>query len=139
MADHFTLTGWLIMAIGLYSMAAGFGMAMQADRFRSMIEEIESSPAINFVTGLLVFSIGVTIILIHPSRTEWPDILVTIMAWGAAIEGLLFLAFPQIMWAIARPFMRTRTRLWGYIALTMGVALVIIGWFEVERTTVTLV
>lgn len=136
MADQFTLTGWLIMAIGLYSMAAGFGMAMATGRFQQMFEEMERSPALNFVIGLLVFSIGVTILLIHPSSTRWPDILVAIMGWGAAIEGLLFLAAPQVMWAVARPFMKFGTRLWGYIALTLGLALVIIGWFEVERTTI---
>lgn len=136
MADQFTLTGWLIMAFGLYSMAAGFGMAMSADRFRQMFEEMERSPALNFVIGLLVFAIGVTILLIHPSSTRWPDILVAIMGWGAAVEGLLFLAAPQVMWAIARPFMKSGTKLWGYIALALGIALAIIGWFEVERTTV---
>lgn len=139
MADQFTLTGWLIMAIGLYCMAAGFGMAMATDRFRQMFEEMERSPALNFLAGLLVFSIGVTILLVHPSSTRWPDILVAIMGWGAAIEGLIFLAAPQVMWTIARPFMKSGMRLWGYIALALGIALVIIGWFEVERATVTLV
>lgn len=139
MADQFTLTGWLIMAFGLYCMAAGFGMAMTTDRFQKMFAEMEQSPALNFVIGLLVFFFGVTILLIHPSSTRWPDILVAIIGWGAAIEGLLFLAAPQIMWTIARPFMQSGTRLWGYIALALGIALVIIGWFEVERTTITLV
>lgn len=139
MADQFTLTGWLIMAFGLYSMAAGFGMAMTTDRFRQMFAEMERSPALSFMAGLMVFSIGTAILLVHPTNARWPDILVAIMGWGAAIEGLLFLAAPQVMWAIARPFLKAGTKLWGYIALALGIALVIIGWFEVERTTVTLV
>ncbi|MBC2776387.1 hypothetical protein [Parasphingopyxis marina] len=139
MADSLTLTGWLIMAMGLYSAAAGFGMAFSPERFQRMFADIEASPGINFITGLLVFSIGTAILLVHPSSARWPEILVAIMGWGALVEGLLFLAVPNVMWAIARPFLKANTRLWGIIALLLGIALVVFGWCEVRNSTVTLV
>jgi hypothetical protein len=52
---------------------------------------------------------------------------------------MLFLAAPNIMWAIARPLLKSNTRLWGIIALLFGIALVVFGWCEVVRNTVTLV
>jgi threonine/homoserine/homoserine lactone efflux protein len=139
MADANTLTGWLIIAIGLYSAAAGFGMALSPDRFQRMFADIEASPGINFVTGLLVFSIGATILLVHPTSAHWPGILVAIMGWGALIEGMLFLAVPQVMWAIAKPFLKANTRLWGIIALVFGLALVALGWCEVQNPPLPLV
>lgn len=139
MANSDTLTGWLIIAIGLYSAAAGLGMAISTDRFRRMFEEMENSAALNFVIGLLVFSIGVAIVLTHPTSARWPDIIVAIMGWGALAEGLLFLAVPQVMWAIARPFMKANTRLWGIFALVLGLALVVLGWCEAGDSPATLV
>jgi hypothetical protein len=139
MADSLTLTGWLIAAMGLYSAAAGFGMAFSPERFQRMFADIEASPGINFITGLLVFWIGAAILLVHPTSARWPDILVAILGWGALVEGMLFLAAPNIMWAIARPLLKSNTRLWGIIALLFGIALVVFGWCEVVRNTVTLV
>jgi small neutral amino acid transporter SnatA (MarC family) len=114
-------------------------MVLSTDRFRRMFEEMEGSPGLNHIAGIVVFTIGVTILLVHPTSTRWPDILVAIFGWGALAEGLLFLAAPHIMWLIARPFLRANTRLWGGIAVAIGVALIVIGWSEVARTTVTLI
>lgn len=123
-----SLTGALAMAIGLYSLAAGLGMALNPDRFIRMLKEAEGSAAISFAMGLLVFCIGAAITLTHPMGEGWLSILVTIMGWGAAIEGLLFLAVPQVMWAIARPFMGGLLRIWGLVAALAGVALIWAGY-----------
>ena len=123
-----SLTGALAMAIGLYSLAAGLGMTLNPDRFIRMLKEAEGSAAISFAIGLLVFSIGTTITLTHLMGEGWLSILVTIMGWGALIEGLLFLAAPQIMWAIARPFMNNLTRIWGLVAVAAGAALIWAGY-----------
>ena len=99
-----SLTGALAIAIGLYAFAAGLGMIFSPDRFTRMIKEAENAPALNFAIGILVFSIGTAIVLVHPLGEGWLSILVTITGWGAAIEGLVFLAAPQFIWTIARPF-----------------------------------
>lgn len=123
-----SLTGALAIAIGLYALAAGLGMGLSSDRFIRMMKEAEASAVASFVIGLLVFCIGTAIVLTHPMGEGWLSILVTITGWGAAIEGLLFLAAPQIMWAIARPFMSNLTRIWGLVAMAIGVALIWAGY-----------
>ena len=86
------------------------------------------SAAISFVIGLLTFCIGVAVILTHPLGEGWLSMLVVIMGWGALIEGMVFLAAPQIMWAITRPFMGNLTRIWGIVAMATGAAFVAAGW-----------
>lgn len=123
-----SLTGALAIAIGLYSLAAGLGMVFSPDRFIRMIKEMESSTALNFAIGILVFSIGTAIVLVHPLGEGWLSILVTITGWGAAIEGLVFLAAPQFIWAIARPLAGLGGRIGGAIAVIAGAALIWAGY-----------
>lgn len=123
-----SLTGALAIAFGLYCLAAGLGMGVATDRFARMMKEAEASAALSFAIGLLVFCIGVAIVLTHPLGEGWLSMLVVIMGWGALIEGLVFLAVPQIMWAIARPFMGGLTRIWGLLAMAIGVALIWAGY-----------
>jgi hypothetical protein len=123
-----SLTGALAIAFGLYAFAAGLGMALSPDRLIRMLKEAEGSAAISFVIGLLTFCIGVAVILTHPLGEGWLSMLVVIMGWGAMIEGLIFLAAPQIMWAITRPFMGNLSRIWGLVAMASGAALIAAGY-----------
>lgn len=123
-----SLTGALAIAIGLYALAAGIGMLTAPDRFRQMIENAEHSPALNFAIGILVFSVGTAIALVHPLGEGWLSILVTITGWGMAIEGLIFLAAPQLIWSIARPMARLGGRLGGTIASLAGAAFIWAGY-----------
>ena len=122
------LTGALAIAIGLYAVAAGLGMLTAPDRFRQMIDNAENSPALNFAIGILVFSVGTAIALTHPMGEGWLSILVTITGWGMAIEGLVFLAAPQIIWSIARPMAALGGRVGGAIATLAGAAFVWAGY-----------
>lgn len=123
-----SLTGALAIAIGLYALAAGIGMLTAPDRFRQMIENAEDAPALNFAIGILVFSVGTAIALVHPLGEGWLSILVTITGWGMAIEGLIFLAAPQLIWSIARPMARLGGRLGGTIASLAGAAFIWAGY-----------
>lgn len=123
-----SLTGALAIAIGLYAMASGLGMGLSSDRFIRMLKQAEASVALSFVIGLLTFCIGTAIVLTHPLGEGWLSLLVVIMGWCALIEGLVFLAAPQIIWAIARLFMTRVTRIWGLLAMAMGAALVWAGY-----------
>ena len=46
-----------------------------------------------FLTGLVVFVIGGTLVAVHNIWTDWLTGFVSLVGWVAWIEGLLFLAF----------------------------------------------
>ena len=123
-----SITGGIAIMFGLYCLAAGLGMAASPDRIRRMLQEAEESAALSFAIGLLVLCIGAAITLTHPMGESWLSILVTIIGWGALLEGAIFLAAPQLMWAIARPFMNWNARIWGVVAILIGGGLIVAGW-----------
>jgi hypothetical protein len=130
MTPYGDLTGVLAMAIGGYAIAAGIGMGLASDRFARMLDESRDSAALSFAIGILVYSLGIVIVLVHPYEAGWMDVLIAVTGWGMIAEGLIFLAAPQLIWAIAQPFIRpgSWTRIWGVIAALFGVAMIYAGW-----------
>lgn len=131
MANFAHLTGWLAIALGLYALAAGLGMALGTMRFDRLLQEVERSPALSFVIGLLTFLVGITIVLIHPWGGGWLAVLVSLIGWATLAEGLLLLAAPRVLWAYARPMMAAAGRLWGWLAVLIGIGFLAAGWCHI--------
>jgi uncharacterized protein YjeT (DUF2065 family) len=121
------LTLQLAQALGLYAMAAGIGILTAPDRFRAVIGEMEASPGLTYAFGVAAFAIGTAILIPHHLLADPLAALVTVLAACAAIEGLLLLAAPQILIAVARPFV-AQPRLWGIVALVLGLVLFFLGF-----------
>jgi uncharacterized protein YjeT (DUF2065 family) len=120
------LTLWLAQALGLYATAAGIGIVTAPQRFRAIVGEMEASPGLSYAFGVAAFAIGTAILIPHHLLADPLAAVVTIIAACAAIEGLVLLAAPQILLAIARPFV-AHARLWGLIAILLGLLLFLAG------------
>ena len=72
------------------------GLAVYANQggFRDMAEEFMASRALMFLSGLLIMSLGVAIVLTHNVWiANWP-VLITLFGWLCAIGGALRLFGP---------------------------------------------
>ncbi|WP_298688199.1 DUF2065 family protein [uncultured Sphingomonas sp.] len=120
------LTLQLAQAIGLYLVAAGISGLRSPERWREIVADIERSAGIADLFGVASFAIGVAILIPHHVVYDPLSIVVTLIAALSVIEGLLLLAFPDVLLALARPFVAA-TRLWAIVALIAGVLLVLAG------------
>ena len=125
METELPLTLDLLVAFGLYCLAAGVGGVLAPERWRGMLEDLER-PAVSYIAGFAVFAIGVAIILAHNLWTDPLAILVSLLGWGAAIEGLILIATPALLLAIARPFLGA-IRIWAFVSVFIGAVLIAIG------------
>ncbi|WP_265569649.1 hypothetical protein [Sphingomicrobium nitratireducens] len=124
------LTGWLLVGFGLYSIAASIGELRHPGRWKAMIEELNAKPGFAFIVGLLVFSLGFALSLVHPLAPAdgWRSVLVTLIAYGMVLEGLSFLAFPQSMSGLAARLMTAANPLWVVIAAILGLLFLVAGF-----------
>jgi uncharacterized protein YjeT (DUF2065 family) len=120
------LTLQLAKAIGLYWLAAGIGLLVAPQRLGAMVEDIERSPGLTCAIGLGVFAIGVAILIPHHVLYDPLSVIVTLLALVFAIEGLVLLAFPQILFGLARPFVAS-ARLWAIVSIVLGAVMLIAG------------
>jgi uncharacterized protein YjeT (DUF2065 family) len=121
------LTLQLAQAIGLYLVAVGIGGLLRPERWREIVADIERSAAIADLFGVASFAIGVAILIPHHVLYDPLSIMVTLIAGLSVLEGLLLLAFPDILLALARPFVAA-ARLWAIAALIAGVLLFLAGF-----------
>jgi hypothetical protein len=121
------LTLRLAQAIGIYLAAVGIGGLIRRDRWSTIIDEFERSPALTQVTGVLAFAVGAAIFGVHHTLIDPLAAIVTIIAVVVLIKGLLLIAIPDALFGLARP-LAGFIRIWPVIALLLGVTLFLLGY-----------
>ena len=126
MTTAIPLTLHLLVLIGLYDLAAGIaGLTGRIDWIQ-MLGEFERSPALTFVTGFVAFILGGVVIIVHNIWTDPLAIIVSLVGWIAAIEGLFIMAFPAPLLTFSKRLVGN-SRLISAFAAAFGLALILLG------------
>jgi len=129
MASLASVTGWILLVLGIYSVGAAIGELRRPGGWARMMWELEQSNALRFLTGFLVLILGAALYLVNPYNSDdWQSILVTVLGAWMMIEGFAFLAFPDWMMKIARQFMSSGAPVYAWISLALGVIFMAMGY-----------
>ena len=115
------LTLRLAEAIGLYWLAAGIGLFVQPQKLRAIVDDFEHSPGLVYAIGVAAFAVGTAILIPHHILYDPLSVIITVLAVLIALEGLVLIAFPDLILAFARSFVSS-ARLWALIAIVAGLA-----------------
>lgn len=122
------LTLNLAIALGVYMVAAGAMGLIEPDRWRAILDEFKQRPGLTYISGVFVFALGTSLILVH---SVWGDplaIVVSLIAWGAAIEGILLIAAPATLLSFSASFLRPGTiKAFAIFACALGALLFLAG------------
>jgi len=66
MQDMGDPTAWSSLLLGLAAMAAGAGALRKPGMWQTMIGEVEGSPALQFLSGMLELAVGAAVYLANP-------------------------------------------------------------------------
>ncbi len=108
----------------------GLGILLNRERYTKIYQELLNSPALLYVSGIVVLLIGWFIVSIHNEwETGWP-LVITIFGWVALIKGALILALPRAMQALATRFLKKgQAMTWeGLFALGLGIVMTYLGF-----------
>lgn len=97
-----SLTDYLSLIFGIYLLAAGIGLLLDVERYQRMYLGFVDHPALTYIGAVIAFGLGAVLLRIH---NEWGSLregFISLIAWGALIEGVLMLAIPE---AYLRSFM----------------------------------
>lgn len=126
MDTAFPITLHLAVAIGVYMTAAGVGGLVAPERWRGLVDEFERSPATGYLIGIAAFAIGATLVIVHNLWGDPLAVVVTLIGWAAAVEGVLMLAFPGPLVALGRAALGA-LRPFAAVAVILGFALILAG------------
>jgi len=123
---------YLAKLIGPIMLAVAIGVFVNAKVYRALADEFLRSRALIYVSGLLLMTAGMAIVLRHNVwRPNWP-VLITVLGWLAVVGGAVRIICPQGTERIGRVIMNRRGAwiaagaVWGVI----GAILCFYGYFR---------
>lgn len=129
MPDNFDSTAWSALLLGLYTLFAGIGALRNPQTWRDMILEVNKSPALQLVAGLLELIVGAAVYLANP----WipADILTCVlktMGGVMMVEALVLIAFCDIYSGFWLKNLTHMHRGWAIFTVLMGLGLTVAGF-----------
>lgn len=121
-------TAWSALLLGLTALFAGIGALRKPGAWRIMLDEVERSPALQFLCGLMELVIGAVVYLANP----WVPADLAACAMKALgglmmVEALAILGFVDIytqFWLKNLTFMH---RGWALSTMAFGLVLSVVG------------
>lgn len=124
MPDMIDATTWSALFLGLFAVAAALGALRKPGVWATMVGEIERSPALQLISGLLELALGIAIYLANP----WvpADLLTCVMKTVGAVmvfEALAVIAFSDLYFHFWLRNLAHMMRGWVVVTLVLGLAL----------------
>jgi hypothetical protein len=123
---------FLAMLIGPIFLAVGFGLIANSAVYKQLAAEFVASRALIYLSGLLLMTAGIAMVLAHNVwTTDW-RVLVTLLGWLAAIGGAVRIVMPQGTQAVGRRVLEhPRGLTFGALVwLAIGAILCFFGYFR---------
>lgn len=125
MAETLDIPAWILLFIGIYSLAASIGEWRTPGTWNAMLADFDRSAGLRFVTGFFVLALGAAIYLVNPWRPDDAvSIAVTVLGGIMAAEGVAILAIGDRFLAFSRSLMGRATRVWAIFSAALGAALI---------------
>jgi uncharacterized membrane protein len=123
---------FLAKLIGPLFLAVGIGVLANAAVYRKLAEEFLRSYALVYVSGLLLMTAGLALILTHNVWVADWRVVITLLGWLAAIGGALRIVVPERAEAMGRSMLARPAGLTvaAVIWLVLGALLTFFGYFR---------
>ena len=126
MAEAQDLPAWILLFVGLYSLAAAVGELRLPGTWAKMLADFERGPGLRFVTGFFVLSLGAAVYLVNPWRPDdWMAVAVSVLGGLMVAEGALILAMGDRFLGFARALIGKAGTAWAGFSAVLGVALIV--------------
>ena len=124
MAHADDTTKFIARLAGPMLAVAGIPMAINANSYRTLIEEFLLNDALIYVAGFLALLGGLAIINVHNSWSRgWP-LIITVLGWLAVVSGTIRMTAPQLVEALGGTIYQRSGVIEG-----VGIVLILLGGF----------
>lgn len=108
---------------GIYLVVAGLFIIFKGKTIPHLLKDFFDHPAVSYLTGIiLIFLSSMYLIQYNTWDGTWKT-LVTVFVWIIMLKGLAYVFIPQTLGKIAEKKFRYLLKLYGLIAIIVGVYL----------------
>jgi len=120
----------LAQVIGLYLLLEGLVILTRRKFIMNIVEDLSNHKALLFVTGAMVFILGLLVVLNHNVWEASWKVVPTIVGWAMVIKGAAIFFVPKMVMSKAKRFAKNRNMavLAGIVAVAVGAYLVYVGF-----------
>ncbi|MFM1983174.1 MAG: hypothetical protein RJB22_1893 [Pseudomonadota bacterium] len=128
MDTSLNVTAWSAVLLGLSAVFAGIGALRKPGIWRTMIDEVERSPALQFVCGMLELLVGTVIYLANPwIPSDILSCIIKTLGGAMMIEALMILGFCDIYTQFWLRTLSHMHRGWAMSTVALGLVLSVAG------------
>ncbi len=120
----------LARLIGPFIIVIGLGLLLNTKNYLNILNDFLRSPGLIYITGLLTFTAGLSIVIFHNIWVADWRIIITLFGWMALVKGVWLILFPGTLNKVAGVFAKnTRfVQVVWIIMLAIGVFLLVKGY-----------
>ncbi|MAZ67465.1 hypothetical protein CL652_01695 [bacterium] len=120
----------LAQIMGLYLLLEGLVVLTRRKFVLNIVNDISRHKALMFVTGAMVFILGLLVVLSHNVWEASWRVIPTIIGWAMVVKGVAIFFVPRVVMNKAKKFAKNRNMavLAGIIAVAVGAYLVYVGF-----------
>lgn len=116
----------LAVMIGATALCLGIGAWWRPESWAAMLAEIQHSPTLVILTGIVAQIYGSLILLMPGGWSDPLAIAVSTMGVASILKGLLLLLAPDLFLGMSRTWIR-HARLWALVVMALGLAFIAAG------------
>ena len=120
----------LAQVMGAYLILEGLVVLLRRKFVVNIVEDLSQHKALMFVTGAMVFILGLLVVLNHNIWVADWRVVPTIIGWAMVIKGIGLFFVPKVMMGKAKRVAKNRNVavLLGLVALIAGAYLAYVGF-----------
>lgn len=121
---------FLAQVLGVYLVVLSLSLLINVQNFTSVISGIFHNAALQFIIGLNLLIVGTLMVVSHNMWSMSWTVVITILAWIVFVKGVLYMAFPKAVHAIAQPLINCKMTMYvaGIVNLVLGLFLCYMGF-----------
>jgi hypothetical protein len=116
---------FLAKLIGPILVLVGVSLLVNRKGFEALAREALGSPTLLYLFGLLDFTAGLAIVLVHNIWVADWQVIITILGWLLIIRGVVRTLFIEQVKPFATRFLKNKTAVTMALAVTLGLGLVL--------------
>ncbi|MDE2411607.1 MAG: hypothetical protein KGM18_07525 [Sphingomonadales bacterium] len=122
------VTAWTALLLGLSALFAGIGALRKPGIWRTMIDEVERSPALQFLCGMVELVVGAVVYLGNPwVPADLLSCALKTMGGLMMVEALVILGFCDIYTQFWLRSLGNMQRGWALSTMAVGLALTVVA------------
>ncbi|WP_338465949.1 hypothetical protein RXV95_10240 [Novosphingobium sp. ZN18A2] len=128
MGEVLNTTGWSALLMGLFTVSAATGALRKPGIWQKLVQEVEESPALQMVSGLLELFAGATIYLLNPwVPTDLVACIMKTLGGLMMIEALAVVGFSDIYFHFWLKNLSHMHKGWASVTFVVGLGLTVLG------------